>query len=807
MKKRWTGWGKEGFLAFFFVAGVLIFLFQRLSYAPFGTNSLAAMDANIQYLDFFAYLQDVLKGKNDIFYTFSKTLGGNNIAVFSYYLASPFNLLVVFFSKNNLHTFFDLLVVLKLGTTALTFSVFLNEVFPNQKKRGMFLLLEISYALSQYCIAQSSNIMWLDGVYMLPLILAGVHRIVYEKTGWQLSVFVGMSILFNWYTGGINCIFSMIWFFFELVFFYYEIEPAQKNRKKWIIKSGKKFFRYCFAMFLGLLLSAALFLPTISVLGNSERGSLQLDMLLDTSWIGNISSIFLNMTAGSVSSYGNVSLFCGAVACIGCMGCFFSSKIQKGLKVWIGFMLFTVIALFYWNPWYRVFSLLKEVSSYWYRYSYIGIVTIIFLAAVFYSRFVDDGKEKNWLKKSICYMLIFAFTLVELGYNAKVLFDRYHCEDADSFRTYLSEGEKQINEIKEMDSDIYRISQTSTRNTVSMHPVTSYYNEAYSLNYWSIAGYTSSPDKLQNDFLNRLGYAKCGANFCIVNDCILGADSLLGVRYILSKYPIKGLKMKKEIPRYNGKRVFENPYCLPFAFKYDGQTEPKTINDYNNPFEYQNALYSQLMGEEITLYVPVSYTKEEKEGIWNYQLTLPEGDYAIYGNLPWERTMKATLFVNEKYSTAYSGWLSSSVFYVPTNKKNTTADIKLVSDEFCILEEQFYGLNLNEMSRIKNELSKHASKKALVENGYAEFEIDGEEGENLYISIPYEDGWKVTVNEKPINAELFADCMYSIPLENGRNKVKLVYQVSSLKIGFMISVIGFLAICMVQYYEKKKQDR
>ena len=82
---------------------------------PFGSKgSMAIMDAQIQYLDFFAYLKDVLNGTQKIGYTFNRTLGGNNIAVFAYYLSSPFNLLVaagIFYCNSNfkiVYGFYDL---------------------------------------------------------------------------------------------------------------------------------------------------------------------------------------------------------------------------------------------------------------------------------------------------------------------------------------------------------------------------------------------------------------------------------------------------------------------------------------------------------------------------------------------------------------------------------------------------------------------------------------------------------------------------------------------------------------------------
>lgn len=160
---------------------LMLILFWHYGYAPFGGNSMASHDANVQYLDFYSYFKDVLSGKNNITYTFSKTLGGNNIGVFSYYLTSPFMLLCVFFKKTQLHAFFDVLVMLKLSTASFTFCWFLTGRFHKHFSAGntsiknfSMVILSVSYGLCQYSIAQSCNLMWLDGVYMLPLILLGV---------------------------------------------------------------------------------------------------------------------------------------------------------------------------------------------------------------------------------------------------------------------------------------------------------------------------------------------------------------------------------------------------------------------------------------------------------------------------------------------------------------------------------------------------------------------------------------------------------------------------------------------------------
>ena len=91
---------------------------------------------------------------------------------------------------------------------------FLKERFP--KLSELFVvLLSLCCGLMQYNIAQSSNIMWLDGVYMLPLVILGVHRVFSQQKILLLSVTAGLCILFNWYPAGIVCLFSNVRFAYE----------------------------------------------------------------------------------------------------------------------------------------------------------------------------------------------------------------------------------------------------------------------------------------------------------------------------------------------------------------------------------------------------------------------------------------------------------------------------------------------------------------------------------------------------------------------------------------------------------------
>ena len=186
------------FLITFFLISSVFAITNIVPYDVTEKKTLATEDAWFQYLDFFAFLKDVLSGKQTVGHSFSNGLGQNNFGFFSYYLTSPFNLLIVFFKKENIHIFYNLTVALKMSMSAATFSFFqIRRKNAIQTPNIFMLLTSVSYGLMQYNFAQSINIMWLDGVYMLPLMMLGVSNITNNRGGEYLSVTACLSILFN----------------------------------------------------------------------------------------------------------------------------------------------------------------------------------------------------------------------------------------------------------------------------------------------------------------------------------------------------------------------------------------------------------------------------------------------------------------------------------------------------------------------------------------------------------------------------------------------------------------------------------
>ena len=825
-------------------ASILFFIFYLQNLAPFGSNSLASMDARIQYIDFFAYLKDLLEGRADLSYTFSKTLGGTYIAVFSYYLSSPLNLLVVFFDKADLNTFFDLLVFLKLCIAAVTCGIFIRCRF-RKISALISILLSVSYALMQYNIAQSSNIMWLDGMYMLPIILLGVHRLFEGNSIKLLSLSIGLSILFNWYSAGINCLFSGIWFIMEslMVFFV---------QKKGTLLLKQMLLRYFLAAALGIGLSACLFIPTILALMDG-KGGIGLNGL-SPGLLGNPLTLISNLTLSAKSSRGSVSLYAGSFATIGCIAYFLSEKNEILEKRIHALIVAIVIAIFYFGPLSFVFSLFRPVESYWYRYSYVGSFTIIYLAGCFYSKWKNyrpDDVSKNILKAGIGVMLallildygnsiypfkytsltIFIYLCIscalaisikyasfrflryacivcliitataDLGINTYLLAKAYRATNIEKDIAYIQDGSTLVEELKNFDNGFYRINQTSSRHQDD-EGLTANYNEAAAYSYASISGYTSAPENIQLDFLDHLGYRTNGFAMNIVNTSILPADSLLGVKYVLADIEIPGLKKVETIPARNGKQVYQNPYCLPLAFIYSGKNG-KFDSEPGNPFLYINARYSELMGKPVELFQPIEYCSNGAEYL--LQAPLNQSDL-LYGNIRSSKELNAKLYINDVFQTGYSKWLAPSVFYIPQDgQKEIRIRLETDHDLDSIQDVQFYKLDLEMLEQISIQISSSAADSISIENGKISGTVTAEKGELLYLSVPYHAQWKILRNGEPVNPLLFGNCLMSIPLTEGMNVIEMTYSIRGLKIGICISVLSLAILAWnLRHYRIKK---
>lgn len=177
---------------------------------PFiGPNSPLVLDMNSQYVYFFANLRSILLGENSILYSWSRSLGGEFLGMYAYYLASPLSWLVVLFPADMITDAIWLMLVLKIGICGLTMSIFLQNKYPSNINR--VIIFSVLYAFCGYNLAYMSNIMWLDVVMWLPLLIMGLERLLLTGKGILYTSILALIILSNYYIGFMVCIFVFLY--------------------------------------------------------------------------------------------------------------------------------------------------------------------------------------------------------------------------------------------------------------------------------------------------------------------------------------------------------------------------------------------------------------------------------------------------------------------------------------------------------------------------------------------------------------------------------------------------------------------
>lgn len=802
-------------ISFMITIAILLMLMTFFEFAPFGNTSFASADASIQYLDFFAYLKRLFEESASYSFTFEKGLGGNIFAVLTYYLASPLNLLILFFDQVHLHEFYNIVTILKFSLSGFTMAYYLGIRFENKIAPSIIIALSVGFALMTYNLEQARNVMWLDGVYMLPMMMLGLHYLHRNGNIIFLSITSALSIIFNWYSGFINLAFIVLFALWEGFFVY--------GRIRW----KEIFLSVIFAV--GMI--AFIFLPTMSALSD---GRAEIDWnRLSLRYAGNPINLLQGLSLGSVSEKKQAALFVGDLATVGLM-LFFQTvrgKVLRSGLILVAFMLL----MFYWQPLVFLFSLLKDVSSYWYRYSYLASFLIIYIAGIYFS---SPKEHKNYFVLAIypavliimqlihpinswfnttCSMLIYVILLkfyknpvimipvviVGLCHNCVEVGQHYTRSNVNDYKNYVSQQKLQISELKELDSGVFRINQTNTYNVISDRR-TANYNEGLAYGYNSLASYTSSPVNAGLYFLDHIGFAKNGDNMNIVNLPIIASDSLLGVKYVLSDIPIKGLRLVPNSNVHNGKLIYVNDFAFPLAFVCS-DIDLTSCTYRNNSFEYVNRIYQKLFGENVEIYQRISY-EEIFSDQHNHKYKLSNVDGAVYGNILNDKWCNARVTIDDlTYLT--SQWLGISVFYIPTESGEVIVNFSSEDEINTKIHPQFYALNENILSRLANAARDRQVEFVTFGDTHIKFEVDGTAGEKLFTSIPYDEGWNVVCNGDKAEPQLVANYFMGFTLQNGKNVFEMVYVLPGLKIGIVISVLSCIFLILYSRYKFCKQFR
>ena len=840
-------------LAFLFPIVLLALLYATKGIYPFGETSNYIWDLEIQYTDFFCYFKDILAGNSGVEYTFSQSLGSSPVALIGYYLMSPINLLLVFFKKSQMQLFVYVAASLKLGLCGLTCYTFMRRRFciPNK----FCLLLSLAFSFTQYAVGQVSNIMWLDGVYMLPLIMLGIYLHVKEGKNLLFYVATALSIVFCWYIGYMNCIFAV---------FYYLFERTLCETKFKFKEQSVKFFRFVCLEFLSVLLSCAVFLP-VMLRQSTGRGLLD-EGVFNFTTNGRLLEILKGFALGSAFPDRQITLFCSVAVLLFFFSFWFSKRASKKEKTAAGLLLGVMVASLFFKPIENIWCGFKFEDSYMYRFAYLAFMVVILISAMQIEKLYRDGtfdlSDKSLLFGGVTFILIllvadwvngiydralwFEIALI-LFYIAVLYFESYRGRinlqntkrfmklavtacfavvfllevilnavfvvgnsyefNAQRTSNYISEQEKLIESVKKYDNSFYRMEQTSSRYSDNVNGF--YANESLAYGYSGIQTYTSCYDGLVSEILVDSGY--CTSYFpTFYYAPILPMDSFLGVKYLLSSNEYLGYE-KTDISPANQKNVYYNPYALPLGFKVED-----TVFDnitHNNSFEYVNALYSSVLGEKVEVFKRVENILSEQNGnqlVYRFDDSEKVAGSIVYVSFEHYDIMSEALCVNGEAVSSYNRpvWGTwNNLSYL-----GDIQNIKEVSLQGCNLSlqdanAQFYYVDMSIFADSITKLKSGAIELSEITDGYLKAIYSAEQDGQVMLTIPYDERWTVKVNGEKVDFASGVEQFIVIPVSEGSNEIEMEYSIKGKLAGVAATFASIVIFAGIYVVRKKRPEK
>ncbi len=237
---------------------ILLVAWSLNSIYPFGSQSLLAMDMREQYVHFYAALRRALVNGEFSPFSWSMGLGSQAVLLFGYYLASPLNGIIVFFSEQSIVAALHALTLLKFGLMGLSFAFFCLPA----RRVWWVPMVATAYALNSWAVAYSMCLMWLDAAIILPILAKATAEVAAGRRSWLLVVSSFALVFSHFYIGYMVLLFAVLFFGFCL---------ADQDAVS-IREAGQRALRFGVAVFLGVTMAGILIIPVFFALKQGKLG-------------------------------------------------------------------------------------------------------------------------------------------------------------------------------------------------------------------------------------------------------------------------------------------------------------------------------------------------------------------------------------------------------------------------------------------------------------------------------------------------------------------------------------------------------
>ncbi len=826
---------------------MLVYILKSVT--PFGKNSLLTIDFYHQYGPMLGELYDRIIGKLDLVYSFRMGLGLPFYRNFFNYLSSPVNIIMFVFKHKHLIESFSLIIAVKASLSATTMCYYLNKKF---NKNYLFIGLSILYAFSAYFAAYYWNIMWLDGMFMLPLIIYGIEKIVDENKCLLYIISLAIMIFANYYIGYMICIFSIIYFITYLII-------STKTFKTKEI--SKKALYFLISSLLAGGLCAFFILPiyetmkNISATGDTIPKSQYYAFTVKEFIFGHLSGVKTTVLSSDIANAPNVSTSVLSIALL--ILFLVNKKINYKIKVGYIFLLLFLILSYVIAPidfiWHGFHTPNDLPFRYSFIYSFIFIVIsaysidkikyikkidailvynilIIFisLANLFnYKCLTNVMLITNYLLITIYFLVyilsylcnsekaikIIKFSLIFIMATESILaMDNSLRTDTETHELYddYNSVEQAISYLKEKDNSIYRIE----KDDVNSYSDPSWYGYNGQVGFSSMEyEYLAKSQKdlgMPGNYINSFYYKE---NTPIYN-------IMFNIKYILGEVnTTNNYELYHKQKKLN---IYKSKYTAGLIYGVE-----KNIKDFkiipDAPLENQNGFIEKATNisevlEKVKLTSEI--VKKDSKGTivkYKYENDKDSNTYLYFKNadINYIIIQNKLYHPDSKYNDKYFGSLyTETISYneefvisvKPQEKKEFYVRYDIYQKDYDY-DIEIYKTNHKKLEEAYQKIISNQATITDFKERQIKAKTDFKTNLTMYTSIPYDTGWRVYIDGKKTKTFKIADSLLGFDITSGKHKIVLKYEIPHLKEGVCISIISIASIIIFTKKPSSKQKK
>ena len=841
----------------------LILVAVIMSVAPFGPNSFSTIDSMHQYIPFYAELREKLQNGQGLFYSWNIGMGQNFLALATYYLACPINLLIVFFTRQGIYSAFTFFVIFKICFSAGAFGYWLSRRRGgNPSNNWLITAFSIAFALNNYMLGYHWNVMWLDCIMVLPLIILGMERIFRNESPRMYILSFFYAFFCNYYIAFIICVFVVLWF----------LAHSHRSVGAFFRKTGAFI---CYSVLAGGMAAVGLVTAFMGIMQTQSAGK----GFPEFSWYGDFVKLlkqhfFLTEPIDTQSFDGGLNAYCGTFTVLLFFLYLFNNRISVGERIrkllLLAFLMFSfnnTVMNFFWHGFHDqygipnrfsfvyIFVLLTVaydalmrlrqtpvwslavagiLSLLFYFYCYkagdpSGIVsgkwmTIITFALISVMFMFLLFRQRGIMKLKVTSVILCCLFSVEILTNAALGYYKLDVASGGYYSEYeadLADATEYIDAKDEMEGTLF------SRSDLAM---TRMLDEATYMGMHSIGTFCSTVNGQLVRTMGRLGCYE-GANEFLFYGGNPVLNMLINLQYTYVHGPDYAGIAGREEPVYDNAtvKVYESPRVLPIGYMADGDIlswNPESSDRYTGITNFAKALsgvsaaYIRLSptiasaGEHCKTWVNdgsphlINFKRDgsgKKLKVTAIFFVEESGIHVIDTKLSGGKKVRYKLNDVEMGNARYQSQLFDLGELNAGDKVELTVEFNDDASESGTISLYDYLLNEDAYNEIYDTLSDEGLKVTYVRDGKLDGTVTAKKDGILFTSIPYDEGWTAEVDGNKAEIISLGDSFVGLKLTEGTHEIKLRYVSPGFKLGLLASIFCWAIFFLISHVWKKRK--